>query len=116
MVSQKLIAASYVPIVLSILDDGDTYGYDLIRRIAHLSDNTMRWTPGTLYPLLHDMESDGLLNASWRAGGNGRDRKYYAITPKGRRSLQRAKSDWLNVHAVLSRLWNLDGGVAPIPA
>ncbi len=116
MVSQKLIAASYVPIVLSLLNEGDTYGYDLIKQISRLSEESIRWTPGKLYPLLHDMESEGLLEATWRTAHNGRERKYYGITSKGERSLQRAKADWLNVHAVLSRLWKLDGGGALVPA
>lgn len=116
MVSQKLVAASYVPIVLSILDDGQTYGYDLIKQISRLSDQTIRWTPGKLYPLLHDMESEGLLESTWRTASTGRERKYYGITVKGQRSLERAKADWLNVHAVLARLWKLDGGAQPVPA
>ncbi len=122
MISRKLIAASYEPIVLSILEGAATYGYDLIKRVDRLSDGSIRWTPGTLYPLLHDMEASGLVKASWQTADSGRERKYYAITAKGRRTLARTKSEWLKVNAVLARLWNAEdvGGtgtdLSPIPA
>lgn len=124
MISKKLIAASYEPIVLSILEGAATYGYDLIKRVDRLSDGAIRWTPGTLYPLLHDMEASGLVEASWQTASSGRERKYYTITPKGRRTLARTKGEWLRVNAVLSRLWGPDSGAGagaspsmnPIPA
>lgn len=114
MISRKLIAASYEPIVLSVLEGAATYGYDLIKRVDRLSDGSIRWTPGTLYPLLHDMEASGLVKASWQTADSGRERKYYAITAKGRRTLARTKTEWLKVNAVLARLWSPDAG--PVPA
>lgn len=116
MISRKLIAASYEPVVLSILEGGATYGYDLIKRIDRLSDGSIRWTPGTLYPLLHDMEASGVVSAAWQTASSGRERKYYAITAKGRRTLAQTKGEWLKVHAVLARLWAADGGTQPVPA
>lgn len=105
MVSARLIAASYKPLVLSLLANGEVYGYQIIRRIRHLSDGKIRWTPGRLYPLLHQMEAEGLVEATWRTADSGRDRKYYRLTPKGAQALAAEKREWLDVHQVMLTLW-----------
>lgn len=106
MVSKRLIAASYKPLVLSLLEHGEAYGYHIIKRIKHLSDGRIRWTPGRLYPLLHDMETEGLLSAEWRTADSGRERKYYRITSKGMNVLTAQRNEWLDVYAVFLKLWS----------
>ncbi len=111
MVSRKLIAASYRPLVLSLIERKSTYGYDLIQQIGDLSGDSIRWSPGKLYPLLHELEAEGLLSADWQTENAGRDRKVYAITDKGRKALAASRRDWLEVHSVLVKLWGT--GSAP---
>ena len=105
MVSRTLIAASYKPLVLSLLAGGERYGYQIIQRIQQLSDGKIRWTAGTLYPLLHRLEAKGLVEATWRMSEAGRERKYYRLTPKGYNALEAEKREWLDVHAILTQLW-----------
>ena len=50
---KELIAASSVPLVLSILAEGESYGYAIIQRVKELSDGEITWTDGMLYPVLH---------------------------------------------------------------
>ncbi len=64
-----------------------TYGLWLIEE---LSEHGYKVSPGTLYPVLHAMESGGLLRSRDKVF-NGKIRKYYSITPKGKRYLERAK-------------------------
>ncbi len=56
MLSKELVAASTVPLVLSVLADGESYGYALIQRVRELSGGGIAWTEGMLYPVLHWME------------------------------------------------------------
>jgi PadR family transcriptional regulator, regulatory protein PadR len=105
MISKALIAASLKPIMLSLLSSGEAYGYEIIQRIGDLSDGKLQWTAGTLYPVLHRMEAEGLVEPVWRASESGPRRKYYRLTPRGRKALETEKRQWLDVHAVLLKLW-----------
>lgn len=105
MLSRELIAASTVPLVLSVLAEGESYGYALIQRVRELSGGGIEWTEGMLYPVLHWMEREGLVEAEWRAGDTGRRRKYYRLRREGRTALERERRQWLTVHETLTRLW-----------
>jgi PadR family transcriptional regulator, regulatory protein PadR len=105
MLSKELVAASTVPLVLSVLTEGESYGYALIARVRELSGGQIEWSEGMLYPVLHWMEKEGLVEAEWRESEAGRKRKYYRISRSGRRALADEKDQWLAVHTTLSRLW-----------
>ncbi|MFT7486654.1 MAG: PadR family transcriptional regulator PadR, partial [Candidatus Paceibacteria bacterium] len=68
MISKKLVAASSEPLVLSILAQGESYGYALIQRVRQISKETLNWTDGMLYPVLHRLERNGLIVAHWGTG------------------------------------------------
>lgn len=112
MISKELVGASCRPILLSILARGETYGYELLQRMRDLSGGDFDWKDGTLYPVLHRMESEGIIHSQWRVAENGRRRKYYQITPQGVKALETEKRQWLQVDAILARLW----GLQPRPA
>ena len=65
MISKDLVAASATPLVLSILAEGESYGYAILQRVRELSDGEMEWTDGMLYPVLHRLERQGLLTSRW---------------------------------------------------
>lgn len=92
--SKDLVAASATPIILALLDNGDSYGYAIIRKVQEISHNEIAWTDGMLYPVLHRLEKTGLIDAYWQKAENGRRRKYYRITGVGRHELQVLKSQW----------------------
>jgi DNA-binding PadR family transcriptional regulator len=105
MMSKELVAASTVPLVLAVLAEGENYGYALIQRVRELSHGRIEWTEGMLYPVLHWMEAEGLVESEWRDGETGRKRKYYRLCPQGRKALQAEREQWLTVHNTLTRLW-----------
>jgi PadR family transcriptional regulator, regulatory protein PadR len=105
MISKDLIAASAKPLILSILLEGENYGYDIIQRIRKLSDGEVQWKDGMLYPVLHRMEAQGLILSSWRTAESGRKRNYYSITPAGRKQLSAEKEQWTRVHSTLTKAW-----------
>lgn len=105
MISKKLVAASTEPLVLSILSQGESYGYALIQRVRQVSKEELEWTDGMLYPVLHRLERNGQVVASWGASETGRRRRYYRITAKGEKVLSEVKREWEAVHATLNELW-----------
>lgn len=105
MLSKELVAASTVPLVLSILAEGESYGYALIERVRELSGDRIEWTEGMLYPVLHWMEKEKLIEAEWRRGDTGRERKYYRLRKEGQRQLKAEQEQWMTVHTTLAMLW-----------
>ena len=91
MLTRELAGASAKPLILSILSSGESYGYAILQRIEDLSDGVLSWDDSTLYPVLHRLENDGLLESNWRKAENGRRRKYYSITSKGLKALEGEK-------------------------
>jgi DNA-binding PadR family transcriptional regulator len=105
MLSKELVAASTVPLVLSVLTEGETYGYALIQRVRELSGGKIEWTEGMLYPVLHWMQEEELIESEWREAESGRKRKYYRLRKEGRKALQEEQEQWLAVHQTLTKLW-----------
>ena len=105
MLSKELVAASTVPLVLSVLEQGETYGYALIQRVRELSDGKIEWTEGMLYPVLHWMERQKMIESEWRKGESGRRRKYYRLLREGRKALKEEQQQWMTVHSTLMNLW-----------
>jgi PadR family transcriptional regulator, regulatory protein PadR len=107
MLSKELVAASTVPLVLSVLTRGESYGYELIQSVRELSGGRIEWTEGMLYPVLHWMEDEGLIESEWRAAETGRKRKYYRLRQEGRKALHDEQKQWLTVHETLTKLWKM---------
>ena len=103
-IRKDLVAASATPIVLSILRQGDSYGYAIIRRVRDVSEDRIAWTDGMLYPVLHRLEAAGFVRSTWKTAESGRRRKYYSITRQGRAELTRLRNQWDVVHSALQRL------------
>jgi PadR family transcriptional regulator PadR len=102
---KDLVAASATPLILSILSEGENYGYAIIRRVRDLSGGRMQWTDGMLYPVLHRLEQQGLIKSFERISETGRKRKYYRLRKKGTETLQKQRSQWILVYSTLRQLW-----------
>lgn len=111
-IDKDLVAASATPLVLSILDEDESYGYAILKRVRELSHGEMEWTDGMLYPLLHRLERLGYVTTEWRAPDEGRGRKYYSLTDDGRAALAERKRQWATVAAALGGVWG-DGDALP---
>lgn len=106
-ITKELIAASSTPLVLSILAEGESYGYALIQKVRELSGNQLDWSEGMLYPVLHRLEEQGLIRSFWKEGETGRKRKYYSITTAGKKETASQKEQWGVVSLTLGRLWGI---------
>ncbi len=102
--SKDLVAASAIPVILSILRRGDSYGYEIIQQVWELSGGTMEWADGMLYPILHRLEKRKLVRSYWGVAENGRKRKYYRLNRAGEEELAVQQAHWDRMHAMLDRL------------
>jgi PadR family transcriptional regulator, regulatory protein PadR len=102
---KELVAASTVPLVLSILSEGDSYGYAIIQRVKELSGGKIEWTDGMLYPVLHWLEDQALVTSRWVESETGRRRKYYALKTQGHQALRQQQAQWALVNSVFNQLW-----------
>lgn len=81
-------------LVLGLLSHRDMYGYEMIEELSSRSQNIFAFKTGTLYPLLHSLQREGLLESYEQQAKEGRVRKYYRITKMGRKALEEQKTQW----------------------
>lgn len=91
---KNLLSGSTSLLVLSLLATGDKYGYEMIAALEARSDHTFTLKEGTLYPILHNLESAGAVKAYEKEAPTGRKRRYYHITKKGGRLLEEKRAEW----------------------
>lgn len=95
---QELRRGVIVLAVLSQLQE-EQYGYSILKQ---LSEKGLGVDQGTLYPLLRRMESQGLLQSSWRVESD-RPRRYYVASPLGKTILPKVKAEWMKISGTLDR-------------
>ncbi len=91
-----------------MLAAGESYGYDIIRRVRQLSGDRIDWSEGMVYPALRRLEEKGLLTSRWVESDSGPRRRYYSITRRGRAVLADEREAWMTVHAALRTLWEAE--------
>ncbi len=111
MASKALVAASTKPLVLAILRNGESYGYEIIQSVRRLSSGRLEWSEPMLYPLLKRMERDGLIRSKWRLTESNRFRRYFRLTEKGLREQERETAEWFLVNDILAKV--IDRSLAP---
>jgi PadR family transcriptional regulator, regulatory protein PadR len=92
--SNDLVKGSVVPIILQLLSEQERYGYEIIKAVNQRTDNLFEWKEGTLYPWLHRLEGERLIQSRWVEVDSGRQRKYYQITKRGLAALVERKEEW----------------------
>jgi len=83
--SKEILKGTAEVVVLHVLKkEGPSYGYELIKSLKVESKNIFEFQEGTLYPLLYRLEDKGLVSSQHREAENGKKRRYYSITTKGK--------------------------------
>ena len=98
-------------LVLSLLANEDMYGYQMILELARRSDHTFEMKEGTLYPVLHGLEKDGLVEAYQQEAPTGRMRKYYHLTRKGGAMLKTEKEAWESYSGAINAVLHSSAGL-----
>ena len=92
-IDRSLVSGSMGMLILRLLSEKDMYGYEMIDTLKKRSENVFELKAGTLYPLLLGLEEKQFLN-SYEQEVLGKVRKYYQITPEGRKHLEQKKEEW----------------------
>ncbi|GIP35443.1 PadR family transcriptional regulator [Paenibacillus sp. J2TS4] len=102
-INKELMKGSTATLLLHLLERKERYGYEMIKELDRQSDGIFKLKEGTLYPIMHAMESSGLVEAYWSEQG-GRNRKYYRITNEGKKQLADKKQEWTTFRTAVDRL------------
>jgi PadR family transcriptional regulator, regulatory protein PadR len=107
MHSKELLKGTLQTIILKVLaDHGKMYGYEITQHVKDLSERTIVLTEGALYPTLHKMELDGLLQTEVVAVGR-RIRKYYSLTQEGQQVAHQKVQDFTSFIKTMAFVLNI---------
>jgi transcriptional regulator len=94
MLQRELKKGSAELMILSVLESRPRHGYEIGRLIETRSDGQMKFHAASLYPLLYRLEERGWLEGRWVEKPGQRRRRFYRLTPEGRRVLARQRDTW----------------------
>lgn len=103
-IQAQLLKGTLPLLILATLRDSELHGYEIVRRIRERSSGAFTPSEGSLYPMLHRLEADGTLEATWRAGAGGPRRRYYRLTHSGLAALERAEREWTTFAGGVKRI------------
>ena len=90
----QLLKGTTPLLVLTVINDGELYGYEIAQRIREDSGGAFAPSEGSLYPALHRLENKRFLIAEWKLSDTGRDAKFYRLTKKGRAFMHEETASW----------------------
>jgi transcriptional regulator len=95
-------------LVLSLVDARARHGYEIGKLIETRSQGTLKFNIASLYPLLYRLEKRGWIRGRWIEKPAQRRRRYYRLTPTGRKVLAAQRSGWRNFVAAIERITSLE--------
>ena len=93
-VNKELLKGSTVILILSLLQQKSMYGYEMIKDLEKKSNGVFAFKEGTLYPILHSLEANNLIESYWDESEGSRKRKYYRITEAGKKEAEERQQEW----------------------
>jgi PadR family transcriptional regulator PadR len=102
-VNKELMKGSTGMLILTLLDRKEMYGYEMTKEIENRSHGLFTFKEGTLYPILHALEAEKIVESYW-SEQEGRKRKYYRITTDGRKYLQDKQQEWSLFRTAVDRV------------
>jgi transcriptional regulator len=97
-----LVQGTLDALILRILATEPMHGLAISQQIRDRSSQTLQMSPGSLYPALHKLEHQGMIRSEWKAAESGRRGKYYALTRRGRKQLEKETADWQRLSKAIS--------------
>lgn len=107
----ELLQGTLDMLVLQTLRWGAQHGYGIAQAIRTGSGELLQVETGSLYPALHRLEKQGMIQAEWKATENRQRAKYYQLTPNGREHLAQEYARWKQLSGVVTGLMEPEGGV-----
>ena len=90
----ELLQGTLDMLILKVVALGPIHGYGISQRIRQISKDVLQVQQGSLYPALHRLEKRGWLQSAWRESENGRQAKFYKLSPKERKQLAEEQLTW----------------------
>jgi transcriptional regulator len=90
--------------ILRTLQRGPMHGWGISQRIQQLSQDVLQVNQGSLYPALHRLEQQGLIEAEWGSSENNRQAKFYQLTREGRKQVADETRNWERIAAAVARV------------
>ena len=103
----ELVQGTLDMLILKTLSRGSMHGYGIAQLIQQVSEDVLKVEEGSLYPALHRLELDGLLEAEWGQSENNRRAKYYSLTAGGKRQLAAESQRWTKVSGAIARIMQM---------
>lgn len=91
-------------LILAQLRKGDSYGYQINKKICELSEKSLELKEATLYTSFRRLEEDGYISSYWGDENSGARRRYYSITEKGILFFEENKADWGRMQEIMTKL------------
>jgi transcriptional regulator len=104
LVSKELKKGSADLLILALIEDRPRHGYEIGRLIGERSQGALSYHVASLYPTLYRLEDRGLIEGRWVEKAGQRKRRYYRLTPLGRRSLAKERTTWQQFFVALDRV------------
>lgn len=100
---RELLKGSIDILLLSLLLEGDSYGYEMTKKLRILSDEAYQMNEGTLYPALKRLEQKDCIVSYWNQEGSGTRRKYYSLTDAGKKVLADKVKSWKQLNHLIEQ-------------
>jgi PadR family transcriptional regulator PadR len=100
----ELVQGTLDMLILKTLARQPMHGYGIAQSIQQISEEVLRVEEGSLYPALHRLELDGMVDSEWGQSANNRRAKYYRLTAGGRKQLQKEASSWRRLAEAIARV------------
>jgi PadR family transcriptional regulator, regulatory protein PadR len=100
----ELVQGTLDMLILKTLSRGPMHGFGIARSIQQISDEILRVEEGSLYPALHRLELDGMIDAEWGQSDNNRRAKYYHLSALGRKQLVKETNRWRQLSQAIARV------------
>lgn len=91
-------------LILSRLARGPMHGFGIAEYLHEVSEDVLRIEEGSLYPALHRLEAQGLIKSKWGVSENNRRACFYSLTPRGRKRIAVAVSNWKRLVEIVTRI------------
>ena len=107
MLDRELKKGSAELLILSLVEDQPRHGYDIGSLIEQRSRGVLRFNVASLYPLLYRLERRGWIQGRWVEKAGQRRRRYYRLTPEGKKTLAAQRSSWREFVEAVNRITGL---------
>ena len=95
-------------LILKIVALESMHGWAIGQRLRQISGDVLQVSDGSLYPALHKLEHEGWIEAEWKKSELGRRAKFYSLTRRGRKALEKEASQWERLSAAITQVVRLE--------